>query len=205
MRGHSRWPGSRPPVSPRCSGGGQRTNRLPAAAGNEPRASQRAFPFQQAPARDQQGKSGPRPVHLLPRHAQEVGGRDVVVEDDQDGGLRAVVVGGAVGGVVDEAPEPQQSLFSWAEFMAGESVKPRGRNRKPQPASLSMFEWALRWSRRERKSRSARDAKPISRGASLRAVVPLLSMCGLSCYAAARGVAPRRRYSASSEQRRRLW
>ena len=43
----------------------------------------------------------------------------------------------------DEASEPQQSLFSWAEFMAVEPVKPRGRGRKPQPATLSMFEWAL--------------------------------------------------------------
>ena len=34
-------------------------------------------------------------------------------------------------------------LFSWAEFMAGEPVKPKGRGRKPQPAALSMFEWAL--------------------------------------------------------------
>ena len=42
-----------------------------------------------------------------------------------------------------EAPEPQQSLFSWAEFMAEEPVKPRGRGRKPQPATLSMFEWAF--------------------------------------------------------------
>ncbi len=42
----------------------------------------------------------------------------------------------------EEADEPQQSLFSWAEFMA-EPVKPKGRNGKPQPASMSMFEWAL--------------------------------------------------------------
>ena len=41
----------------------------------------------------------------------------------------------------DEDPEQQQSLFSWAEFMA-EPVKPK-RNGKPQPASLSMFEWAM--------------------------------------------------------------
>ena len=41
----------------------------------------------------------------------------------------------------DEAPEPQQSLFSWAEFMAEESVKPRGR--KTQAPSLSLFEWAV--------------------------------------------------------------
>ena len=31
----------------------------------------------------------------------------------------------------DEAPEPQQTLFSWAEFMAEEQVKSRGRERKP--------------------------------------------------------------------------
>ena len=42
-----------------------------------------------------------------------------------------------------EADEPQQSLFSWAEFMAEEPVKPKRRNGKPQPASLSMFEWAM--------------------------------------------------------------
>ena len=43
----------------------------------------------------------------------------------------------------DEATEPQQSLFSWAEFMAEEPVKPKGRRRKPKPASTSLFEWAL--------------------------------------------------------------
>ena len=42
----------------------------------------------------------------------------------------------------DEAEEPQQSLFSWAEFMA-EPATPKRRNGKPQLASLSMFEWAL--------------------------------------------------------------
>ena len=54
-----------------------------------------------------------------------------------------VVVSTNGNGHQEEAPEPQQSLFSWAEFMAGEPVKPRGRSRKPQPATLSMFEWAL--------------------------------------------------------------
>ena len=43
----------------------------------------------------------------------------------------------------DEAPEPQQSLFSWAEFMAEEPAKPKGRSRKPQPSSPSLFDWAL--------------------------------------------------------------
>ena len=43
----------------------------------------------------------------------------------------------------DEAPEPQQSLFSWAEFMAEAPVKPKGLGRKPQPASASLVDWAL--------------------------------------------------------------
>ena len=54
---------------------------------------------------------------------------------------KAVEVNG--NGHSDGAPEPQQSLFSWAEFMAEEPVKPKGRGRKPQPAAASLFEWAL--------------------------------------------------------------
>ena len=43
----------------------------------------------------------------------------------------------------DDDPKPQQTLFSWVEFMATKPVKPKGRRRKPQTATLSMFEWAL--------------------------------------------------------------
>ena len=50
-------------------------------------------------------------------------------------------VNGNGNGHHDEAPEPQQSLFSWAEFMAEEPVKPKGR--KTQASSLSLFEWAV--------------------------------------------------------------
>ncbi len=50
---------------------------------------------------------------------------------------------GANGHHDDEAEEPQQSLFSWAEFMAEEPVKPKRSNGKPQPATMSMFEWAM--------------------------------------------------------------
>ena len=56
----------------------------------------------------------------------------------------------------DEDPEPQQSLFSWAEFMAEEPVKPK-RNGKPQPASLSMFEWAMTLEQQ-------REEEPVSAG-----------------------------------------
>ena len=59
---------------------------------------------------------------------------------------------GANGHHEDEAPDAQQSLFSWAEFMA-EPVKPKGRKSKPQPASMSMFEWAME-----------REAEPVDAG-----------------------------------------
>ncbi len=49
----------------------------------------------------------------------------------------------------EEAPEPPQSLFSWAEFMAGEPVKPRGRSGKTQPAGASLFAWAVEQEREE--------------------------------------------------------
>ena len=55
----------------------------------------------------------------------------------------------------EEADEPQQSLFSWAEFMAEEPVKPKGRNGKPQAVTMSMFEWAI-----ERE----KEAEPVGAG-----------------------------------------
>ena len=57
----------------------------------------------------------------------------------------------------DETPEPQQSLFSWAEFMAEEPAKPRGRKQKAQPATLSMFEWAMTLEQE-------REAEPVGAG-----------------------------------------
>ena len=49
--------------------------------------------------------------------------------------------------------EPQQSLFSWAEFMAEEPVKPKGRGGKTQTPSLSLFEWAVEHGARGRAGR----------------------------------------------------
>ena len=46
-------------------------------------------------------------------------------------------------GLVPCTDGPRQTLFSWAEFMAEEPVKPKRRSRKVQPASMSMFEWAM--------------------------------------------------------------
>lgn len=42
----------------------------------------------------------------------------------------------------DEPAEGQQSLFSWAEFLADEPARPK-RNGKRQPAAASLFQWAL--------------------------------------------------------------
>ena len=55
----------------------------------------------------------------------------------------------------DDADEPQRTLFSGAEFMAEEPVKPKGRKSKPQPATLSMFEWAME---------QEREAEPVGVG-----------------------------------------
>ena len=57
----------------------------------------------------------------------------------------------------EEAVEPQRTLFSWAEFMADEPVKPRGRKCKTQPATASLFEWALTLEQE-------REAEPVGAG-----------------------------------------
>ena len=42
-----------------------------------------------------------------------------------------------------EPTEGQQSLFSWAEFLAEEPAQPQGRSSKSKSSSLSLFELAL--------------------------------------------------------------
>ena len=82
-------------------------------------------------------------------NGDHAGGIGPTVELVLGNGHAAVEVNG--NGHREEAPEPpaclpadrQQSLFSWAEFMAEEPVKPRGRGRKPEPATASLFDWAL--------------------------------------------------------------
>ena len=53
--------------------------------------------------------------------------------------------------------EGQQSLFSWAEFLAEEPVKPRGRNGKAKPAAASLFDWAL-------EKEQEREKEPVGAG-----------------------------------------
>ena len=94
------------------------------------------------PRRRHRADGRARPGHRPPRHGN---------------GHAAVEVNG--NGHSDEVPEPQQSLFSWAEFMAEEPVKPKGRGRKPQPAAASLFEWALT-------VEQEREEEPVGAGAS---------------------------------------
>ena len=89
-------------------------------------------------------------VELVPANGHKVNGNGA----NGNGHAPAPVNGN---GHHDEAPEPQQSLFSWAEFMAEEPVKPKARKSKPQPATISMFEWALT-------QEQEREAEPVGAG-----------------------------------------
>ncbi len=82
-------------------------------------------------------------VELVPgtAHATNGNGHSPVPVNGHNGNGHANNGNGA-NGHHEEAEEPQRSLFSWAEFMA-EPVRPKGRNGKTQPASMSMFEWAM--------------------------------------------------------------
>ena len=59
-----------------------------------------------------------------------------------DGNAPVPVNGNGANGHQDDE-ESQRSLFSWAEFMEEEPSQPKGRRGRPQPASMSIFEWAF--------------------------------------------------------------
>ncbi len=64
--------------------------------------------------------------------------------DNGTNGTGVAVEIGVTNGRAAESDEAQQAVFSWAEFIVETPVKRNGRRRKqPQPASLSLFEWAL--------------------------------------------------------------
>ena len=75
-------------------------------------------------------------------HAVEVEPELVEAHRNGTNGTSAAVQVVSANGHNDEAPEMQQSLFSWAEFLAETPAKPK-RNGKSQPVTMSMFEWAL--------------------------------------------------------------
>ena len=84
--------------------------------------------------------NGHDPVDIGPT-VELVPGNGQIPSNGNGNGHAAVSTNGK--GHHGEAPEPQRSSFSWAEFLAEPPVKPRGRSRKTQPAALPMFEWAL--------------------------------------------------------------
>ena len=88
---------------------------------------------------------GWKPVESLPRAGHGVAPKAVSVNRNghhaNADSHAAVPVNG--NGHSDEALEPQQSLFSWAEFMAEEPPKAKTLGRRPPPATASLFEWAL--------------------------------------------------------------
>ncbi len=57
--------------------------------------------------------------------------------------VEAAPVGVAPDDRHEDARERQRSLFSWAEFMAGEQEEPPKRQRRDEAPTLSLFEWAL--------------------------------------------------------------
>ena len=92
------------------------------------------------------GGIGPT-VELVPGYGHHANGNG-------NGHAPAPVNGNGANGHHDDAEEPQQSLFSWTEFMA-EPVKPKGRKSKAQAPSLSLFEWAVE---------QEREAEPVGAG-----------------------------------------
>ncbi len=63
--------------------------------------------------------------------------------------------GNGVNGHRGDEPEPQQSTFSFEEFIAEEPVRPKGRTRKSQTPHLPLFEWAVK---------RVREAEPVGAG-----------------------------------------
>ena len=75
-------------------------------------------------------------------HAVEVEPEIVEAHRNGTNGTSAAIEVVSANGHNGEAPEMQQSLFSWAEFMAETPQKPK-KNGKEKSRTLSMFEWAL--------------------------------------------------------------
>ena len=72
-----------------------------------------------------------------------------------DGHAPVPVNGNGANGHHDDE-ESQRSLFSWAEFIDEEPSKPKGRRRRPEPASKSIFEWAFEQEREAELARAGR-------------------------------------------------
>ena len=78
------------------------------------------------------------------QHANGNGHHGLPSNGHGDNGHVLAPANGNGNGHHDAGPaEGQQSLFSWAEFLAEAPAKPNGRNGRPKTASASLFQWAL--------------------------------------------------------------
>ena len=89
------------------------------------------------------GDAGEESVEDVFAQAQQVAAEAEALLVDAEWAAPERVAAEVVADSRDDAPKPQRSLFSWAEFMAGEPALPKLRRRKPATASISLFEWAL--------------------------------------------------------------
>jgi len=64
-------------------------------------------------------------------------------------GAEPVAAGAGADARRDNVPERQRTLFSWAEFMAGEDDEPPKRRGRDEAPTLSLFEWALEQEQQE--------------------------------------------------------
>ena len=110
------------------------------------------------------GPTGPVQRQRPPRRRHRADGRAGPEQRPRNGNGHAAIPANGNGptATTTRPTEPQQSLFSWAEFMAEEPVKPRAGAARPRPRHCPCS--SGRWNRSGRKSRSAQDARPQGHG-----------------------------------------
>ena len=105
---------------------------------------------------DEAGEETVEAVFAQARDAEAVGEELLVDEGwrtlevepeivEADNGTNGTGVALDIGATNDHAKveEPEQSVLTWAELFAEEPPKRNGRRKRPQSASLSLFEWAV--------------------------------------------------------------
>ncbi len=83
----------------------------------------------------------PDPPCYRYRHVLEQPSDEEFLWIDHDGRVPVLALSLLAHLVCDDVP--QQTLFSWPDFIAEEPTMSKGWGRKPQPATATPFEWAL--------------------------------------------------------------
>ena len=103
--------------------------------------------------------------------------QDIHSGNSNGNGYPPAPVNGNANGHYDQAEEPPQPLFSWAESMAEEPVKPKRGNGKLSPQACPCSSGRLAWRRGLRRRRLARDVKvETQEGEGIAGALPLLLM-----------------------------